>query len=365
MMKIATIRKRNLEVSTGGDKVDFEYLEFLRGLKDVQVDYLDWDDIGLSSISRCRKTKIVKSMIAIHDMVKINEPYSILCNYDYIFINIIRGMRLIPLLSYLKNNGIKTVCILHHYPWMEYKGIKRMATKVFLDRLIDVSSYVILAGYPVYDFTIKRNLIQNNKIRYIGVGVEKKISYDAVPIPGRIICISNIMRHKGIHRLLYAIKRIRTTEDIQVDILGRIVEQDYYEEICNYCRNNGLTSIVRFTGFVSDEIKEEYLNRSDVFAFPSYQEGFGIAMIEAMQHGLPVIAFNNSAIPYTVKDYENGRVIQEDDVDGFASALIDIILDRSLREKLSNGAYKTAERCEEKKDVNKRLISFINELRQE
>ncbi len=364
-IRIATIRKKKLDISTGGDKVDFEYLEFLNSINNVQVDYVDWEDIGLKSISRSAKTKIDKLLIAISDMTNYKKPFLKLCQYDYIFINIVRGMRVIPLLTHLKNNGVKTVCILHHYPWMEYKGIKRRVIKLVLDRLIDVSSYVILAGFPVYDFTIKRNLISESKIRYWGIGIDKKIHYDATPVPGRVLCISNIMRHKGIHRLVYSIKRIMAIKDIRVDILGRIVEQDYYEEICKYCIDNNLTSTITILGYVSDEKKEEYLDNADVFAFPSYQEGYGIAMIEAMQHGLPVIAFDNSALPYTVKDYVNGRIIEEDDMDSFAEAIREIIQDRALRGKLSKGAYKTAENCEEKKEVNERIISFVEELQRE
>ena len=55
-------------------------------------------------------------------------------------------------------------------------------------------------------------------------------------------------------------------------------------------RASSAVNNIEFTGFLSQSRIEELWNRADVFAMPSRQEGFGLVYIEAMRHGVPVIA---------------------------------------------------------------------------
>lgn len=64
---------------------------------------------------------------------------------------------------------------------------------------------------------------------------------------------------------------------------------------------NGLEDVVSFSGRVSDEELRNYYSKAYCFVLPSLLEGYGMVLIEAMSYGLPVIAFNNSAIPFTLR----------------------------------------------------------------
>ena len=54
---------------------------------------------------------------------------------------------------------------------------------------------------------------------------------------------------------------------------------------------------VQVTGYVTNEELAELYQRASIFAFPSLDEGFGMPVLEAMAHGIPVIASNSSALP--------------------------------------------------------------------
>jgi glycosyltransferase involved in cell wall biosynthesis len=77
---------------------------------------------------------------------------------------------------------------------------------------------------------------------------------------------------------------------------------------------------VRFVGPVGPERLREFYRESDVFVFPSFFEGFGLVILEAMACGLPVIASDRSAGP-DVLDDSCGRVVAAGDVEQLVESL--------------------------------------------
>lgn len=63
------------------------------------------------------------------------------------------------------------------------------------------------------------------------------------------------------------------------------------------------------------------------FVLPSRHEGFGIALLEAMAAGKPVVGYDNTAIPELVRDGINGRLVRTGDVAGLRDALLEILGD--------------------------------------
>ena len=76
---------------------------------------------------------------------------------------------------------------------------------------------------------------------------------------------------------------------------------------------------------------------ADVFVLPSRHEGYGMAYAEAMAHGLPVIGTTAGAIPDTVPA-SAGLLVEADDIDALRAAIERLLVDGSLRRKLSAGA---------------------------
>jgi phosphatidylinositol alpha-1,6-mannosyltransferase len=93
----------------------------------------------------------------------------------------------------------------------------------------------------------------------------------------------------------------------------------------------GLAGSVRFTGYVPEAEKAAHYNLADVFLFPSAMEGFGLAVVEAMASGLPVVASNRGSIPELVVDGESGFVCDAGSAAPFVERVQRLLGDRALR----------------------------------
>lgn len=94
----------------------------------------------------------------------------------------------------------------------------------------------------------------------------------------------------------------------------------------------------------SDRLDDE-LAKASVVAVTSYSEGFGMTIIEAMSHGVPVVSFDCPDGPREIiAPGEDGVLVANGDVDEFATALLDLFGNVQLRERLGQQALRSASR---------------------
>ena len=83
---------------------------------------------------------------------------------------------------------------------------------------------------------------------------------------------------------------------------------------------------------------------ADVCVFPSIREGQGLAAIEGMACGLPLIVSDNRGTRGFIMDHENALVVKSDDVTGFAEAIKELKDNPELQKKMGeNNRVKCAE----------------------
>lgn len=105
-------------------------------------------------------------------------------------------------------------------------------------------------------------------------------------------------------------------------------------------RESGMASRIHFTGFVSDDDLLQLYNACECFVFPSFYEGFGIPVLEAMACGRAVVCSNSSAIP----EVADGAALlfNPDDREQMARALADVLKDSELRTRMERLGLKRA-----------------------
>ncbi len=89
----------------------------------------------------------------------------------------------------------------------------------------------------------------------------------------------------------------------------------------------------KFLGILKEELSDAY-NAADVFALPSVQEGQGIVMLEAQAAAVPPVAFDVGGVNEAIRDGETGLLVKRSDTDGLADALLRLLSDGALREKM-------------------------------
>lgn len=97
----------------------------------------------------------------------------------------------------------------------------------------------------------------------------------------------------------------------------------------------GVGEKTEFAGWVKHESVPEYLNRIDVFCtFSRVRESFGVSVLEASSCGIPVVVSNMGGLAEVVQDKETGFIVENENVSEAANAIMQLILDRTLREKM-------------------------------
>jgi glycosyltransferase involved in cell wall biosynthesis len=112
-----------------------------------------------------------------------------------------------------------------------------------------------------------------------------------------------------------------------------------------------LVDNVEILGYVEDI--GSLLRNSDVYVHPAVSEGFGIAVIEAMRSGTPVIVSNKGALPEIVKDGVNGIIVEYLDSAAWTNAIESILSDTKWRRRLAVEGYLSSRR-------NFGLSAFVN-----
>jgi glycosyltransferase involved in cell wall biosynthesis len=100
---------------------------------------------------------------------------------------------------------------------------------------------------------------------------------------------------------------------------------------------------VSFLGLIPrEELVDRYYS-SDIFAFaPIWNEGFGLPPVEAMAAGLPVVASRSGAVTETVVEGQTGFLVEKNDADELANALLVLLKDDSLREAMGRAGRRRA-----------------------
>ncbi|NJE61208.1 glycosyltransferase family 4 protein [Thermococcus sp. 21S7] len=124
-----------------------------------------------------------------------------------------------------------------------------------------------------------------------------------------ITTTSRLTKRKRIHVIPLIAARLETREDVNFVIIGDGPERGNIERLI---RRYGVDDRVRLVGKLPRENVRDYLQATDVYFSPTIYEAFGIAALEALACGVPVVANNHGGISEVVRHGETGLVSQDD-----------------------------------------------------
>lgn len=283
-------------------------------------------------------------------------PFSLLRMHKYYILKgrkntdyIIENQSVIPLMTPLYKESILT--IIHHLTGKDFirkQGLVKGVIGILAERVILPFLYRKENILTVSNHSKKELVKVGFKEKQINIipPIVRTDSSKFIPQINRENIISYIGRYTG----RGGNKRI----DDVIEIFPKIIEKiptakliiggsaKKENELKELTEKLNLSNNIEFHGFVSKEKKAEILAASKVFASPSYQEGFGITYIEAHSYGTPVVGYKIKDLDTVPPD--SGIMVERDNRQALADAIILLLTDSAKWEKYSVGALNNSNR---------------------
>lgn len=160
-------------------------------------------------------------------------------------------------------------------------------------------------------------------------------------LPDKFILFLGVLEpRKNVDGLVRAFAKISEQIDQHLVIAGSAGFGWKNDGIFQLVREAGLEDRIHFIGTVDEADKAGLYSRADVFTYPSFYEGFGIPVVEAMKCGVPVITSKGSSLEEIAG---NGAVlIDPNDTNDIAKAILKILTDSALRGTLIKNGLENA-----------------------
>jgi glycosyltransferase involved in cell wall biosynthesis len=161
-----------------------------------------------------------------------------------------------------------------------------------------------------------------------------------------LLFVGYITTRKGVDTLIDSFRILVKDYGIHnliLDLVGDTTrDPSFFREISHSCESAEIGDKVCIHGRVASDELERLYAIADIFVFPSLWEGFGMVLIEAMYNRLPIVATDAGAIPFLVKDGENGILVPVKDSEKLAKSIKKLIDSPELRRSFAESNYRLA-----------------------
>lgn len=232
-------------------------------------------------------------------------------------------------------NGVITIAEEHRHHNDDKKYIADLLKSIKkINYLMPVSH-----GLTEYYSDCVKNKRMQTKVIYIKHMVDDipdKIKYKTNK---RLISVGRLSKEKGFADLIDIFKEINLLDkEYTLDIFGDGAEMhNIKEKIKEY----NLQEKVIMHGFQKKETIRKYLANSNLYLMTSFEESFGLVLLEAMAYGVPCIAFDSAQGASEIINGKNGVLIKERDIHKYANTIVNK-LSVAKKDKMSLEARKTS-----------------------
>jgi glycosyltransferase involved in cell wall biosynthesis len=157
-----------------------------------------------------------------------------------------------------------------------------------------------------------------------------------------ILSLSSIQPRKNLVRLIEAYSCLRGVRpEVKLPQLVLVGKRGWLEhETFRAAERSALGNEILFTGYVPESDLAALYSGADCFVYPSYFEGFGLPVVEAMQCGVPVIAGNRTSLPEVLGNA--GVLFDPFDTQALVKSLTQVLGDPEYRAELSSKGLERA-----------------------
>ncbi|WP_373529566.1 glycosyltransferase family 4 protein [Nostoc sp.] len=218
----------------------------------------------------------------------------------------------------------------------------------------DIVEYLKVDPGKIYVTPLASRYYPNYLSEEITQRLEKQANYDfSKPY---LLFVSTIEPRKNINTIITAFNFLKEKYKIehQLVLIGK--KGWNYEPIFAAIENSPWKNQIHHLDYLSNELVALFYSKADIFVYPSHYEGFGLPVLEAMMLGAPVVASNTSSIPEVTGDA--AILIDPNDPIQLAEAIIKVISDSYLRQKLVNKGKERAKLFSWEKTAKETLKAY-------
>lgn len=227
----------------------------------------------------------------------------------------------------------------------------------------DAKRFLVSKGYPaekieVIPMGVDIERFRPSKSEWLQhlVGIDKELV---------VLSVARLHYSKRLGKFIQAMKYVKSElGNVKGVIMGRGPDEHYLKSLIRSLKLDDTIFLV--TEHVNHDQMVEAYNSCDVFLLLSHYEPFGMALLEAMACGKPVIVSDTGGLHDVVRDGVDGLKVQlnrsEDSVQNVAEAMMKLLTDERLRGRSGEAARKRMETAYDWKHIAKRYEQFYEEL---
>ena len=214
---------------------------------------------------------------------------------------------------------------------------------------------------------VKEQGISENKIRLVSLRVDLNLFnpnlwmsdiYKNVTIG----YLGRLVEGKGLEDLLVVISNIKyQISNVFLLIFG---DGPLETKLRKIAKDLKIEDIIEWRGFIPYSKVPEALSQIDIFVYPSWHEGFGRSIMEALAMEKAVVATRVGGIPDLIKDNENGFLVSPHNPEMLAKKIKELIESKELRERFGRAGREHVIRNYEWNDGIKKFANLFLELKQ-
>ena len=235
----------------------------------------------------------------------------------------------------------------YRYHWMQ--------DELFMKYICKLDKYVVLTDCDKKELKAKLGIKSIRIYNPLSFKSEKKSTL----INKNILYVGRLVEvQKGLDLLIESFEKVHNkAPDWNLIIVG---DGEDKERIQDKINKKNLSNFIKIHPF-SDDVKKYYLN-STIFVSSSRWEGFGLVITEAMECGVPVVAFNNTGPKEIIKiNNKNGILVPCKDTKLLADSILYLINNKDERKKISKNSIERAKYFS-LENISKEWTSLFKEL---
>lgn len=275
-----------------------------------------------------------------------------------------------------RKTGTKIIYTAHGFHFFKGAPLKNWIIYYPIEKILSRWTDVIVT-INHEDYSRAKRKFHAGKVEYIpGVGVdtnkfavcsvdkvEKRRTLDIDNDDFILLSVGELSERKNQRIVIEALHKLRMKNDLGDIVYLLVGEGPLLDKYKRMIKDFGLKDHVKILGYRSDI--DELCEIADCFVHPSIQEGLGIAPLEAMASGLPLISADVNGIKDYTSDGISGCCIDPQNVDEMVAAIQKMYNDKEFREKCAGNNLKTAKKFDicGTEEIMKKIVGGCSHLR--